>query len=284
MAKFHTLGANSDIVTAGEVVPAEDADLTRAIATVGGKPIKIPEGGGGGGGSYIWLKIMNNADEYGEDVQIGEYVFSGRGNYAEPVHVYHESDLQHPVGSLLVRGNYAGTTYGGNLIPIPCPADDPRAGTVVELWIGSCLLDTTAILMADGTKKAIRDVRAGDLVMSVNPKTGALEADRVIACDGDTDKRHDVKDVWRFDDGSVIETVHRHRIYNVDLGEPMYMEAWNIGERCYKEDGATPRLVGHERQAGDWRHCTLFTERWNNYFAGGLLCGNRRSSKLNIGG
>ena len=45
MAKLYTLGANSDIVTSGEVVPKGTG--TEVIATIAGKDIKAPAGGGG---------------------------------------------------------------------------------------------------------------------------------------------------------------------------------------------------------------------------------------------
>lgn len=46
MAKLYTLGANSDIVTSGEVVPKGTG--TEVIAVIGGKEIKAPAAGGGG--------------------------------------------------------------------------------------------------------------------------------------------------------------------------------------------------------------------------------------------
>ena len=51
MSKLHALGANDEVLTPASVVPVEgDATLTKLIATIGGKQIKVPEGGGGGGG------------------------------------------------------------------------------------------------------------------------------------------------------------------------------------------------------------------------------------------
>lgn len=42
-----------------------------------------------------------------------------------------------------------------------------------------CFVAGTQVLMADGTKKAIEDVRAGDLVMTEDPETGVLSPHRV---------------------------------------------------------------------------------------------------------
>ncbi len=44
-----------------------------------------------------------------------------------------------------------------------------------------CFLEDTEILMADGSRKAIKDVHVGDMVQSYDTATGSFKADRVVA-------------------------------------------------------------------------------------------------------
>lgn len=57
----------------------------------------------------------------------------------------------------------------------------------------------------------------------------------------------------------------------------MYLEAWKTGETAVNANKTGCRLVGHETVNEKTRHCTIFTKKFNNYFANGLLSGNRRS-------
>ena len=155
-----------------------------------------------------------------------------------------------------------------------------KNGDKVTLEYYDCLASSTPIRMADGTTKPICEVKVGDEVACVNPETGELDKDTVTYADGHVVFHSAKMCRWTFEDGTVVETVGRHRFYNVELGEMMYLEAWNIGEHARLDDGREVALVRREDFDGDFDHCTIFTEKWNNYFAGGLLCGNRKSAKI----
>lgn len=60
----------------------------------------------------------------------------------------------------------------------------------------------------------------------------------------------------------------------------VYMDEWDYGQHALKENGAQIQLVGHSRHFEEVRHATLFTRRFNNYFADGVLSGNRHSLPL----
>ena len=144
-----------------------------------------------------------------------------------------------------------------------------------------CLSPDTPILMADGTSCPLSDVRVGDRVSCIDPQTGLRACDEVVRVSSGTGA---ATDVWTFDDGSEVRTVGRHRFWNEALGEFMYLEAWNMGESAMRSDGGKAHLVGHSRVEGTAPHMTLFTRKYNNYFAGGLLAGNRRSQRLSLEG
>ena len=145
----------------------------------------------------------------------------------------------------------------------------------------SCLSPDTLILMDDGTNRPLSDVRVGDRVSCIDPKTGLRSWDEVVRVSSGTGA---ATDVWTFDDGSEVRTVGRHRFWNEALGEFMYLEAWNMGESAMRSDGGKAHLVGHSCVEGTAPHMTLFTRKYNNYFAGGLLAGNRRSQRLSLEG
>ena len=131
-------------------------------------------------------------------------------------------------------------------------------------------------------KKKIKDIKVGDKVVSINPITGEQEEDTVILADGDENKKYKEYDVWKFEDGTVIETVKRHRFYNIEKQDFKYMDEWDIGDSGYNYNGEKIKLIAHEKVEEEIQHCTIFTEKWNNYFANGMLSGNRNSAKIKL--
>ncbi len=131
-------------------------------------------------------------------------------------------------------------------------------------------------------RKKLKDIKVGDKVICINPFTLELDTDTVVECDGEMNKKHTCYDNWYFSDGTVITTIHRHRFYNVENKKFMYMEEWNIGDHGLNIDNEEIELIKHEHIEEEINHCTLFTEKYNNYFANGLLSGNRKSKNINL--
>ena len=131
-------------------------------------------------------------------------------------------------------------------------------------------------------RKKLKDIKVGDKVICINPFTLELDTDTVIECDGEMNKKHTCYDNWYFSDGTIITTIHRHRFYNVENKKFMYMEEWNIGDHGLNIDNEKIELIKHEHIEEEINHCTLFTEKYNNYFANGLLSGNRKSKNINL--
>lgn len=145
-----------------------------------------------------------------------------------------------------------------------------------------CLTGDMLITLADGTTKRIDTITLADKVLAYNPETMALESDDIIRCDSDKIKTHSEYDVWTFDDGTIIKTVHRHRFYNVERNTMVYMDEWKIGEYAIKMDGTKVALVNHVNVQEEVRHYTIFTKN-QNYFANGLLSGNRYTKPIIFG-
>ena len=143
-----------------------------------------------------------------------------------------------------------------------------------------CLTGETMITLSDGTCKRLDQVMPGDRVLCLNPETGALDIDEVVESDALEHKEHTEYDIWTFSDQTVVKTVYRHRFYNLDQQRMAYMDEWKMGEHAYTRSGKKVALVHHERVQEKVRHYTLFTKKWNNYFANNLLSGNRHTPKI----
>ena len=131
-------------------------------------------------------------------------------------------------------------------------------------------------------RKKLKDIKVGDKVICINPFTLELDTDTVVECDGEMNKKHTCYDNWYFSDETIITTIHRHRFYNVENKKFMYMEEWNIGDHGLNINNEKIELIKHEHIEEKINHCTLFTEKYNNYFANGLLSGNRKSKNINL--
>lgn len=218
----------------------------------------------------MFVKPVAAGGDSTQKLMLGDVYLYGYGNYGSGT-----SLTQIPIYRTVdnVQISTLQCTPGETLV-LPCAADDARNGTAIDFPVGSCLEVSTAIAMADGTTKRVADVKVGDKVLSIDPLTGEKTVDTV------TETAHgwrDRRDIWTFGDGTTVTTVGRHRFYDVDLGEFLYLEAWEPGEGARAADGCKVRLVGHERVEGRTEYATIWTEQYNNYFAGGLLAGNRRS-------
>ena len=144
-----------------------------------------------------------------------------------------------------------------------------------------CLTGDMLITLADGSQKRIDEITLEDKVLSYNPETMRLEEDTITYCDSDRIKTDKKYDIYTFSDGTIIKTVHRHRFYNVERQAMTYMDEWKIGEHAINIDGTEIELVNHETVKKIIRHFTIFTKN-QNYFANGLLSGNRYTNKMNL--
>ena len=146
-----------------------------------------------------------------------------------------------------------------------------------------CLTGDTLITLANGTQKRIDELTLQDKVLSYNPTTQELEADEITYVDSMENKTYTEYDIWTFSNGTIIKTVHRHRFYNVERQEMTYMDKWNIGEHAINQNGEIIALTSHKNVKEKVKHYTIFTKN-QNYYANGLLSGNRYTKSLHLVG
>lgn len=144
----------------------------------------------------------------------------------------------------------------------------------------TCLTGDTLITLSDGSQKCIDSITLGDKVLSIDPKTLELVEDEITYCDSDCNKTHNEYDIWTFENNYVVKTVHRHRLYNCESEGFVNMDEWAIGDHTRTIDGKEIALLEHVHVKELVNHYTLFTKNYNNYFANGMLTGNKYSKEL----
>ena len=99
---------------------------------------------------------------------------------------------------------------------------------------GACLAAGTRITMADGSKKAVENLRKGDLVMSVDHVTGKVTYKEIVIVGKTYDADHD-RNTFVFDDGTILATINEHGIFDLDLNQYVNIDRNNyhqyIGHR-----------------------------------------------------
>jgi len=144
----------------------------------------------------------------------------------------------------------------------------------------SCLTGDTLITLSDGSHKRIDSITLGDKVLSIDPETLELVEDEITYCDSDCNKTHNEYDIWTFENNYVVKTVHRHRLYNCESEAFVNMDEWSIGDHTRTMDGKEIALIEHQHIKELVNHYTLFTKKYNNYFANSILTGNKYSKEL----
>ncbi len=104
-------------------------------------------------------------------------------------------------------------------------------GTLTQLTGGggTCLAEGTFITLADGSKRAVEDLRKGDQVMSFDHVKGELtSSDVIIVVRTSSDSYY--KNTFVFDDETKLATINEHGIYDLDLKKYVNIDHENYSE------------------------------------------------------
>ncbi len=113
---------------------------------------------------------------------------------------------------------------------------------------GSCILLYSLILMSNGTYKKAIDIRANDLVMSINHETGKIEPTSIVFND-DIDKESSYYDVLslEFSNDKTVEIVYEHGFFDLDTNKYEYITLDNyqsfIGHRFVSVDYINGKFI-----------------------------------------
>lgn len=141
-----------------------------------------------------------------------------------------------------------------------------KAGTEVAETCLNSFTGTTLVLMADGTKKPIRDVKLGDWVMAADPKTGETGPRKVIDLIRHSGP-HTLVAV-RLSDGSTIDATDKHPFWVETRGE--WVDAIDLqpGDVVIDADGDRLTVTSLGISEQDLTAYNLTVDGLHTYFAG----------------
>ena len=166
---------------------------------------------------------------------------------------------------------------GSDLIAQVTIASGPNACTsniYTGSWSVICLVEGTMVTMADGSYKAIEDIRYNDLLRVWNFDLGEFsEALPVFVKQEETHAEHYR---FTFSDGTVLRTVGHH-VFNKQAGEftMLVRDTTPVGTITFNEFGEEVTLISKETIQEPVRFYNVWTQYHLNLFADGILTSNR---------
>ena len=102
---------------------------------------------------------------------------------------------------------------------------------------GGCYAKGTLITVADGTQKAVEDIKVGDSVLVFNHLTGELDVSPISYVFHDGEKEYEVLKL-QFGDAADVEVLFEHGFFDVDSKEYVLINPENakdfVGHRFYR--------------------------------------------------
>ena len=141
-------------------------------------------------------------------------------------------------------------------------------------WSVICLVEGTMVTMADGSYKAIEDVRYNDLLRVWNFDLGEFsEALPVFVKQEETHAEHYR---FTFSDGTVLRTVGHH-VFNKQAGAftMLVRDTTPVGTITFNELGEEVTLISKETIQEPVKFYNVWTQYHLNLFAQGILTSNR---------
>ena len=138
----------------------------------------------------------------------------------------------------------------------------------------SCVVEGTLITMADGTKKAVEDIVAGDLLLVFNHETGEYDVSIVLFNDSEELNYYKVINL-EFSNGSIVKVVSEHGFFDLDLMKYVYITEENytlfVNHRFYAYGGEIVTLDNAYITIEETRVYSPVTAFHLNYFTEDLL-------------
>lgn len=219
---------------------------------------------------YCYFEDSNNMINLGYDITPGDVIGTNKTQINFVSYNGAQNQISYTMGGVPATASWS---YS-DIQTITLTGD-----MVITTIYCTCLTGDTLVLMADNSEKRIDEIELNDEILSYDWDTMQLVPNKIIFTDKDENKQYKEYEIWTFDDGTIIKTVHRHEFYNVEAKSMKYMDEWKIGEHAYKYDGTTPALISHEIVPEVVNHYKITGEKGTNYFANGLLNGDRYCPK-----
>ena len=172
-----------------------------------------------------------------------------------------------------MESSYLGVSESDPILPFD-------SETYQAAFENQCLVAGTKIKTAKGSKN-VENIKRGDTVTSIDPETLELTTATVGQVRSEyVPHERMFSDKWfrySFDDGSEFHITGKHRFFNMDTRKYEWAENFKIGDRAYKIDGTTPKLVSVEKIDERVEYNTFWNVNREAYFVDGFLSGNART-------
>jgi intein/homing endonuclease len=129
-----------------------------------------------------------------------------------------------------------------------------------------CFLAGTPILMADGSTKAIEQVKVGDKIIAFDEKTGELKKDKVTEF-----FEHDAQE-YLIVNGHLKVTAN-HLVYH--NGKWVEIGKLKIGDSLLDSQGKPQQITDIKKMRASVKVYNLEVNPYHTYFAGGFLVHNK---------
>jgi hypothetical protein len=141
-------------------------------------------------------------------------------------------------------------------------------------WSVVCLVEGTMITMADGSHKAVEDVRYNDLIRVWNFDLG--EFSEALPVFVKREETHGEHNRFTFSDGTVLRTVGHH-VFNKQAGAftMLVRDTTPVGTITFNEQGEEVTLISKETIQEPVRFYNVWTQYHLNLFADSILTSNR---------
>lgn len=265
-----------DVYVDGELYENTTGGVTEYTATVkingscdaDNCPIKLYDGIDANGTLLTTINENPSVGEVGTFSIKSGSLYIQASKYSGVVGAWYQVNVNNETGDAIA------STTETEVVPI-------SSNVIITFTDQYCLTGDTLITLADGSSKRIDQLTLDDKVLSYNPETLLLEPDEITYTDSTEHKMHTEYKIYTFADGTIVKTVHRHRFYNVERQAMVYMDEWKLGEHAINIHGEIVALANEITCKTEVRHYTIFTKN-QNYFANGLLSGNRYTKSLSL--
>lgn len=170
--------------------------------------------------------------------------------YTSGINIAYEANGNSNVKDLFVpMGTTASTAAWGNHTHSNYLTSNSLSGYATQAWVTehfegkTCFVPGTLITMADGSRKVVEEIKAGDLLMSYD-----LENKKFVpaVCLSNSPTRYST-DLCRFyfEDGTKVSILWEHDFF--DATRDVWVEAhdgFDVGHEVIKEDGSRLKFLG----------------------------------------
>lgn len=141
-----------------------------------------------------------------------------------------------------------------------------------QSYYGACFTGDTRVLMADGTYKKIKDIRAGDRILSYNFETGALEGEEVSKL-----LVHPETAGGYFVVNERLEVTKNHIVWSPSKDSWVRVGSLEVGDSLLNNQGEVEEITSIEKVEGTNTVYNLsLSGPNNNYFTENILVHNHK--------